>query len=300
MGLTRDSRGDERVASLGAQPIRGNLFDPDAMAEAADGADALVHAATAIPTKPKPSVNDWRANDRVRVEGTRALIEAAERVGGTKLVLQSIVWVARQPDGAWFDEDATPHPDRTAQSALEAEQLAQQAATDRGLGVSILRCGLFHAPDAAHTRIYGEMLQRRRLPIVGGGLLGRRDALLSHIHVDDAARAFADAVESDRTGLWHVVDDEPASMAAVFAHLAELMDVPKPKRVPGWLAKGIIGSDAVALLTRPMPTSNARIRRDLGWAPGYPTYRESAAQIVQAWQAEDPVPDSAATQRAYE
>ena len=285
VGLTRDRRGDALIESLGAHPVRGDLFDPESMTRAAAGADVIVHAATAIPTKTKPSIDDWRENDRIRVEGTKALIDAARNVNATKLILQSIVWVARQPDGPWFDEDATPNPDRTAQSALEAEQLAQQAADERGLGVSILRCGLFYGPDAAHTRTYGEMLQRGKLPIVGGGLLGRRDALLSHIHVDDAARAFADAVDADRTGLWHVVDDKPAAIADVFTHLADRLATPKPQRIPGWLARWFVGPDAVALMTQPMPTSNDRIRHDLGWAPTYPTYREGLAHVVQTWNA---------------
>lgn len=283
IGLTRDTRGDALIESLGARPVRGDLFDPASMTEAADSADAIVHAATAIPTKTKPSIDDWRGNDRIRTEGTEALIRAASDVGASTLVLQSIVWVARQPDGSCFDEDAVPNPDRTAQSALEAEQLAQQAAEEQGLGVSILRCGLFHAPDAAHTQAYGEMLQQGKLPMIGGGPLGRRDALLSHIHVDDAARAFADAVEADRTGLWHVVDDEPASMADVFTYAAQRMNVAKPKRIPGWLAKAVIGPDAVKLLTHPMPTTNERIRGELGWTPMYPSYREGLTQVVRTW-----------------
>jgi len=283
VGLTRDTRGDALAEARGAHPVRGDLFDPASMTRAAQGVDAVVHAATAIPTKAKPSPADWRENDRIRIEGTDALIRAATNVGASTFVLQSIVWVVRQPDGSRFDEDATPHPDRTAQSALEAEQLAERAADEPGLDVSILRCGLFHAPDAAHTRAYGDMLQQGKLPVIGGGLLGRHDARLSHVHVDDAARAFSDAVEADRTGLWHVVDDKPASMADVFTHAAELLGAPEPKRIPGWLAKWLVGPDAVTLLTRPMPTSNERIRRDIGWAPTYPTYRDGFEQIVRTW-----------------
>ena len=286
VGLTRDRRGDALIESLGAHPVRGDLFDPESMTRAAAGADVIVHAATAIPTKTKPSIDDWRENDRIRVEGTKALIDAARNVNATKLILQSIVWVARQPDGSWFDEDATPRPDRTAQSAVEAEQLVQRAANERGLDVSILRCGLFYAPDAAHTQAYVEMLQQGKLPVIGGGLLGRHDALLSYIHVDDAARAFADAVDADRTGLWHVVDDEPAAMADLFTHMAELMGARQPRRIPGWLAKGFVGADAVSLMTRAMPTSNARVRRDLGWSPTYPSYREGLAQVIRAWNGE--------------
>lgn len=53
--------------------------------------------------------------------------------------------------------------------------------------------------------------------------VGRRYAVWSNIHVDDAATAFVAAAEAGRGGLWHVVDDRPATMAEFFRTLADLL-----------------------------------------------------------------------------
>ena len=247
-----------------------------------DDAEAIVHAATSLPAKTKPTEADWRRNDQVRLEGARNLLRVAD--GVERFLLPSVVWVARQPDGSPFDEDAERHPDRATQSAADVEDLLRERAARDGFDATILRCGFFYAPDAGHTRLWGERLVSGDMPVVGGGPLGRRDAELSLLHVDDAAWAFAEALEASATGVYHVVDDEPAPGADVFAAFADLLDAPDPNRLPGWLARFFIGKPAADTLTRPMPTTAERFRREVGWEPRYPTYREGLRQVVETWR----------------
>ncbi len=49
VGLVRSQKGEQIVRSLGGESRWGNLFDVDALAYAADGADVVIHAATSIP-----------------------------------------------------------------------------------------------------------------------------------------------------------------------------------------------------------------------------------------------------------
>ncbi|WP_101297201.1 NAD-dependent epimerase/dehydratase family protein [Halegenticoccus soli] len=285
-GLTRSAEGDAIVEARGGEPHRGNLFHPVSLARGAEGADAVIHAATAIPTGVRPSEADWRRNDRVRREGTEALTAAAAEVGAGLYLQQSITWVARQPDGSAFDENSVPHPTRVTQSALDAEYIAGRAGDREGFDVGVLRCGTFYAPDAAHTRTTGENLRKGRLPIPGGGPLGRRDAAISVLHVDDAARAFVAAAEAGVEGLWHVVDDEPVAVAALLRSLAERLDAPSPRRLPGWLLVPVLGRETVRAFTKSATTTNRRFREEVGWEPAYPTYREGLEQVVEAWQEE--------------
>ncbi|WP_158055926.1 NAD-dependent epimerase/dehydratase family protein [Halorussus halophilus] len=286
VGLTRDESGDQLVEARGGDPVRGDIFDRESLVSAAEGADVVVHAATAIPTKEKPTAEDWKLNDRVRREGAENLSAAAAEVGAQRYLQQSISWVARQPDGETFDESATPHPDRTTESALDAEQIAKEAGNEHGFETVVLRCGWFYAPDAAHTKTIGEGLLAKELPIVGTGLLGRNDAELSILHVEDAARAFVAAAEGDATGLYHVVDDEPVTVANLFSEFADKLGAPEPRRVPGWLAKYLTGEHTVRLLTSPAPTSAEKFKRDFDWQPKYPTYREGVEAVVEQWNAE--------------
>lgn len=283
VGLTRDDRGDTIVRERGGEPHRGDLFDRDSLVEGTAGAEVVVHAATKIPTDTNPDDEDWALNDRVRREGTENLVAAAAAAGADRFVMQSIVWVARRPDGSEFDETADPNPDRTTESALDAERLVSEAADEHGFDPVVLRGGYFYAPDAAHTRMFGEDLLSRGLPIIGGGLLGRRDARLSFIHVDDAGSAFAAAAEGEATGTFHVVDDEPATWATFLRAFADRLDAPSPRRIPAWLARLFVDEHLVNLLVCPMPTTNERFREAFDWTPAYPTYREGLNQVVTRW-----------------
>ena len=283
VGLTRDDAGDELVESRGGEPRRGDVFDRESLVAAAEGADVVVHAATAIPTSDKPTAEEWALNDRVRREGTENLTAAAAAVGAERYLQQSITWVARRPDGSRFDETAEPRPDRTTESALDAERIARRAGDEHGFETVVLRCGWFYAHDSAHTRTIGEGLLDGTLPIVGTGVLGRGDAELSVLHVDDAARAFVAAAEGEATGRYHVVDDDPVVVADLFSAFAERLGAPEPRRIPGWLAKYLADADTVRLLTSPAPTTAEKFRREFDWEPQYPTYREGLDAVIRRW-----------------
>lgn len=293
VGLVRDDEGAALVRDRGATPRRGDVLDRTSLVDAAGDADVVIHAATAIPADGRPSRADWRRNDRIRLEGTRNLLAAAERADADRFCLQSVVWVARQPDGSPFDEDSEPNPDRTTQSALEAERLLERRADEVDVDPVTLRGGWFYAHDSAHTRQFGRGLLAGRMPIVGGGLLGRRDATLSLLHVDDAAAAFVAAAEGDATGLYHVVDDRPATLAAFFRTFADRLEAPSPRRVPGWLASAFVGRDSVRLLTNAMPTTSDRFRETFDWEPAVPTYDQGLDRVVERWLEEGTIRETA-------
>jgi nucleoside-diphosphate-sugar epimerase len=279
-GLTRDERGEKLVRSLGGESRKASLFDADELAHAADGAEVVIHAATSIPNKRRLKPADFAENDRIRRDGTRSLGLAASRIGARLYLQQSIVWVARPPDGAPFDEDTTPQPDEISRSAYDAEQIAAEAGAVGGFGVGILRCGWFYAPDAASTRMFGEGLKRRRMPIVGSG-----DAVLACLHVEDAASAFVAAAETGRSGLWHAVDDQPVTVKELLTTFASMLGAPPPMRVPVWLARLAAGSYAAKFLTSSTRTTNKRMRRETNWTPRFPSYREGLEQIIAEWGA---------------
>ncbi|WP_436933529.1 NAD-dependent epimerase/dehydratase family protein [Halovenus marina] len=306
VGLARDSDGAERIECHGGTARRGDVLDADSLEAAIDDdVDVLIHAATAIPDSTKPSDEEWERNDRIRLEGMKNLLDGAPD-GVRQVLFPSVVWLARQPDGSTFDETAERHPDRATESAARVEDLLRERATAAGFDVSILRCGFFYAPDTRDTREWGRRLVDGDLPIVGGGILGRQDAELSFVHADDAAAAFVAAVESDASGVYHVVGDEPVTGAEFFKSFADLLDEPEPSRIPAWLARFFVGSVAARLLTSPMPTTNEKAKRELDWDPAYPTYREGLKQVVETWESDgtlaefrgETVADSAAPGRA--
>lgn len=285
MGLTRGSEGERLIESLGGESCRASIFDADELARAAEGVEVVIHAATSIPTKTRTKPGDWEMNDRLRREGTRALAACAAKTGARVFLQQSIVWLARPADGSFFDEASRPNPDDITRSALDGEEIALEAGERSGFQTAVLRCGYFYGPDSAHTRMFGQGLLERKIPIVGRG-----DAILASLHTEDAAGAFVTAAEAGRAGLWHVIDNEPVTIAQFVAGFAERLGAPTPRRVPVWLARLIAGSSAVSYFTSSTRTSNARFRKDFGWNPRFPGYREGLDQIVGAWKTSGFIP----------
>jgi nucleoside-diphosphate-sugar epimerase len=280
-GLVRSQDKARRVRALGGQPVLASVFDAEAIASATGPVDVVIHVATSIPTKTRTSPGDWVMNDRLRREGTEALTRYASRVGAGQYVQESITWLARPADGSSYDETTTPHPPTLLQSALDGERIALEAGARAGFRTAVMRFGYFYGADATHTRDFGKALLARKLPIIGRG-----DAVHSNIHLDDAAGAIVHAVSLNVSGLWHVVDDEPISAAALFNLIAQKLGAPAPRHVPVWLARLIAGRSPVEMLTISSATSNALFKSDTSWTPTYPSVSAGLDQVVSTWREE--------------
>jgi nucleoside-diphosphate-sugar epimerase len=119
------------------------------------------------------------------------------------------------------------------------------------------------------------LLERRMFVLPGGGR-----GLVSWIHVEDGASAVVTALESAPAGsIYNVVDDEPASMGSFVTEMARTSGLPGPRRVPLWVAR-LGGKYAGMVSNATLRVSNERIKRELGWAPTYPTYKEGLATVA--------------------
>lgn len=278
IGLARSEEKAALVRSLGGMPARANLFDPESLAGAVTGAEVVIHAATSIPVGTAArSRKAWAVNDRIRREGTRALTAAAGVTGAQRFLLQSVVLVVGGA-GAPRNEASDLDPPELARSAADAEALVREAGAHHGFSVGVLRGGMFYGPDTADSRGMAELLRKRRLPIPGRG-----EFVVNPVRVADMARAIALAVESELSGTWHIVDDEPVAFGRFVLELADALAAPRPRRVPLWLARLAMGRHMVEAMTGSGRTSNRKARTELGWTPGYPTYREGIGQMVREW-----------------
>ncbi len=282
VGLARDEKGRRTIERLGGESVVGDIFDAGSMAAAVGQVDVVIHAATSIPTKVSGARAAWELNDRLRREGTRALVEAAARVGARTYVQQSIVWVARPADDSFFDERTeVKEPGERYRSAFDGERIAAEAGERYGFNVAVLRCGGFYAPDAQHTRMFARGLLKRRLPLIGEG-----SAVSANLHADDAAGAFVAAAEAGRSGLWHVTDDEPATIREMLLEFARSLGAPPPRRLPLWLARLFVPKAVLDFFTRSTRTSNRLFREEVGWSPRFPSFGAGLADVVGTWRAE--------------
>ncbi|MBV8956824.1 MAG: NAD(P)-dependent oxidoreductase, partial [Solirubrobacterales bacterium] len=114
-----------------------------------------------------------------------------------------------------------------------------------------------------------ELVRRRKFPLVGNG-----GGVWSFIHVADAAEATVAAVDHGRRGVYNVVDDDPARVADWLPALAQTLGAKKPMRVPRFVGRLFAGEAGVMMLTEVRGASNAKAKRELGWHPAHPSWRE--------------------------
>ena len=148
-----------------------------------------------------------------------------------------------------------------------AEALCHLEAVVVKAGGAALRCGSLYGPGAIDDWV--ELVRKRQFPLVGGGT-----GYISWVHLDDAASATVLAVEQKATGVFNIVDDEPAPASEWLPYLAACAGAKRPVRVPKWLARLLAGDMAVLMMTEGRGFSNAKAKRELGWQPRYPSWRQ--------------------------
>ncbi len=89
------------------------------------------------------------------------------------------------------------------------------------------------------------------------------------IHVDDAARAVMLILKHGASGIFNIVDDEPATMREVLGVLAERRGAPPPHNVPRLIAQLIAGEYATFLMNDMRGATNNKANLDLGFKPKY-------------------------------
>src|SRR5258708_127011 len=86
--------------------------------------------------------------------------------------------------------------------------------------------------------------------------------------------ATAAALDQGAPGVHNVVDDDPASVAEWLPYVAQAVGAKPPRRVPAWLGRLAAGEVGVSMMTQIRGSSNAKAKRELGWQPAWPSWRE--------------------------
>ena len=275
-GMTRSPERAEQVRAAGARAAIADALDAEAVRAAVAQArpEAVIHQLTALPARidPRRIERDFVLNDRLRSEGTRILVDAAREAGAGRVIAQSIAFAYEPgPPGTIHGEEDPLVKDPPSSFARSARAIDDLEDTVIGAGGLVLRYGYFYGPGSAISRdgSMGQDLRRRRLPVVGRG-----QGVWSLLHVDDAASATVAALTRGSSGAYNVVDDDPAPVSDWLPALAQALGAPRPMRIPTVIARLLAGSYGVASMTRAQGASNALARRELGWTPAYPSWRE--------------------------
>ena len=193
--VTGTTRSQERAAALealGARAAVVDVFDARALLAAMNAAhpDIVIHQLTDLPDVLDPATQAavLEANSRLRIDGTRNLINAAQMTGARRVIAQSIAFVYAPGQGERMEADPLdPAPDR-AVTVRGVAALEEQVMKAPGLDGIVLRYG----------RLYGPGTWAASAP-AGGPL-----------HVDAAAHAALLAVVRGVRGIYNIAEDDGA------------------------------------------------------------------------------------------
>jgi nucleoside-diphosphate-sugar epimerase len=169
-----------------------------------------------------------------------------------------------------------PAPPPELRRTLDAIRHLEGAVT--GVGGVVLRYGAFYGPDTGMLDgSFVGQVARRRVPLIGDG-----NGWWSFVHIGDAAAATAVAIERGAVGnIYNIVDDEPARVREWLPAFANLLGAKPPLHVPAWLGRLVAGEHLVVMMTQARAGSNAKAKRELGWQPAHPTWRQGFAEVLR-------------------
>jgi 2-alkyl-3-oxoalkanoate reductase len=286
VGTTRSPEKADQLRAAGAAPAVVDVLDRDAVRAAMLEAkpEVIVHQATALSGDMNMREFDryFAPTNRLRTEGTDNLIAAGREVGARRIVAQSYAgWPYAREGGPIKTEDdpLDPSPVESMRETHDTIRHLESAVVGaEGLEGLALRYGGFYGPGTSLWRdsVHAEVIKRRRFPIVGKGA-----GLWSFVHIDDAASATVAAIDRGAPGVYNIVDDEPAPASEWLPYLASVLGAKPPRRVPTWLGRMAAGEAAMALMTEARGASNTKAKRELGWRPAYPSWREGFKTLVE-------------------
>ena len=256
--MTKDSKSDKFLKGLGVTPVQADALDNNAVLAAFQKVqpEVVIHQLTSL-----GSVN-LEDNAKIRIIGTRNLVDASKAVGTKKIIVQSLAFTY-EPGLTPATEDVpldfeAPNPRKINVDGVAALESAAAELPE----YVILRYGLLYGPGTWYDKegmIGQEVLK---------GKAKATDSITSFLHVEDAAQAAVEALKWS-SGPINIVDDEPASGKEWLPVFASVIGAPAPEKEDG-SERGERGA------------SNAKAKKEYGWKPIYSTWRTGFNQLLNS------------------
>ena len=271
-GLTRSPSKTPQLEATGAKPVVADVFDAAKLeAVVVDIApEVVVSLLTTLPKLGPLRFKDFEPAKELWSRGAGNLVTAAQRAGVRRVVAESVIFAYGYPtSGPALIDESDPYPgpapkggDEMLAALRGMEQTVLSSGEHTDTEGIVLRYGVFYGPGIPHTELFTRLAKWWALPAMTGS------GILSWVHVDDVARATADALDRGRGGqLYNVVDDRPQSFGDYVRELSAKLHRPRPLPIPRKVFGLIAPYAAVAFGTTWLPVSNAKAKAELGWTP---------------------------------
>jgi dihydroflavonol-4-reductase len=262
--LARSEDSAAALRALGAEPVRGDVLDLEALVTAMRGCELVYHAA---------GYNAFCLRDpapmfEVNVRGSENVVRAAARAGVARLVYTSSAATLGERKGTVGSEDS-PHRgsflSAYERSKFEAERAVLAAAEETGVPVVCVNPASVQGPGRAtgSTRLLLDYLNGRLKAVV--------DSTLSLVDVDDCTTGHLLAAANGKPGERYVLSGATLTVREGLALLGRISGVEQPVRtVPPWLAMAVAATgEAVAWVKRDTPRICRELARTLTHGHAY-------------------------------
>ena len=293
VALVRESSNLARLSNCNVQLIYGEITDRDALLQAMAGVETVFHTAAYVELG---LVNETQMQ-RVNVEGTRAVLEVAQKSGVSKVIYCSTIGIYGDTGGKVVDE-TFKRTQSNFSSAYDhtkyaAQQLADQFAAQGLPVVSVIPSGIFGADDPHFGPVLQQYLKGWLKLWVGG------DRITGIVHVDDLVTAMLLAAEKGKIGEHYIISAGDLTTREMFELLSKETGIPVPGEVPKPLVR-LVGNilDPIGRTFKwQPPLSRERVhyvydrcvrvdatkaRQKLGWQPR--SVSETLCEIVRDMQ----------------
>jgi nucleoside-diphosphate-sugar epimerase len=270
--MTRSTTRHGDLKRMGANAIVADALNREAVRAAVRAANPthVIHQLTALPKSGPRNSGDVEATNRLRIDGTRNLLDAAIHAGAKRFIVGSFALLAPR-------EAVTAQSGNAAAIAVASmENQVMDATANGSIEGVILRYGMFYSSETPSTIAMIDMIRKRRLPVV------RNDASqLPLIHVEDAVSATIRALDIAHAGsVYDIVDDQSVRFSEIVEGIAEFTNSAKPFKVPAWVPR-LVSPYLARMISIRLPLSNTKAKTELGWQLKYRTLREGLAHMFQ-------------------
>ena len=269
VGMTNSARGLKTLEECGAQGVLVNALDAQAVTSAMQRLrpEIVIEELTSLPKHyTREEMRAAADRDRkLRLEGGQNVQNAAKAAGARRYLVQSTGFFYAPGPGLATEADslaisASPAVSDSVQTYLQIEQRVLNAQDLEGVA---LRYGFFYGPGTWFT-VGGDVanqVQERKYPIAGSG-----QGVWSWVHVEDAAAATVASLKC-APGIYNILDDDPSQLSVWLPAFAAAVGAPEPARISEEEMLRIAGPDPVYYATQLRGASNAKAKRELGFAP---------------------------------
>lgn len=272
IGLTRSSSKTSQIEAAGAKPVVADVFDAAQIDKVVADyePEVVVSLLTTLPKRGPMRLKDFEPARKLWGRGAPNLVAAAQRAGVRRVVAESVMFAyGYAPTGPAVRDETDPYPGPPPKGGAEMltalrdmEQTVLRSGECSGTEGIVLRYGAFYGPGVPHDEMFTRLAKWWLMPVVDG------TGIVSWIHIDDVAKATADALDKGRGGqIYNIVDDRPQSFGDYIRELSAKLHRPPPLRVPRRLFGLVAPYGAVAFGDTWLPLSNAKAKAELGWTP---------------------------------